>query len=287
VSRIITVRGRRLLVWDRDDWLLGGEWRDSPSYTVADVHTEVGHYPGAGSSWKPPLDTAAHIRFSHGLYLVGRGYNYGYGGVIGANPIDWDADPVVTDMWIVRGFEFRNAANNGDFEPYSTTLSPWNGKTHSWQVMCSDAFPPTEDQRKQFRYALAWSDDVHDELLDLKKHRDSDSTDCPGPLAQYIDDGSLSVRPSPPVEPQPDPEPTFKGGKVLVLGKFEGEFWVSDGIFKRHLRGPQDVLDMIRVWRAKDYKKGKIERATEVSALDANQFRDFGWDAGRIHMEDK
>jgi len=236
MSRVITVRGRRLLINDRKDWLLDLPF-DGPPYVVADVHTELGHYPGAGDTWKPPLDTAAFIRFSHELYLRDRGFSLGYGGVIGRNPIDWDADPVVTDMWIVRGFDFRNAANNGDFPPYSTTLSPWNGKTHTWQVMCSTDHPPTDDQLLQFRYALAWSDDVHGELLDLKGHRDSDFTDCPGPLYEHITSGKLAQRP-PIFDPNPDPPPThsvkdndmpLRAAKVLNPNGTVGGFYVGAG----------------------------------------------------------
>jgi len=186
--RTVTVRGVNLTIHERGDWESSTEPVTGPAPFPDQVHTCVAHYPGASASWQPPADVAKHLREGQHSYLVdpNRGYSYGYGWVIGPNPFP--------DIWEVRGFDIRNAANNGDFEPYKSMTNPsWNGRTVSIQIMCSTEHPPTADQVRSFQYCLAMCDDFYGETLDLKGHKDSDFTDCPGPMYPMLPE--LGTRP--------------------------------------------------------------------------------------------
>jgi hypothetical protein len=187
--RTVTVRGFDLTIHERGDWQTATEPITPPPAASPElVHHAVCHYPGSGDTWVPPTDVAAHLRSQQHWGLGAKGYNYWYNFVIGPNAFP--------DIWEVRGFDIRNAANNGDKPPYSDFEDPnWNGYTVSIQIMCSTAHPPTADQIKSFQYCLAMCDDFYGETLTLIGHRDSDDTDCPGPAYPLVLDGTLATRP--------------------------------------------------------------------------------------------
>ena len=188
MMRTVTVKGLDIVVHERTDWQTAAEPIKGPAASPDLVHTAVCHYPGAGDAWVPPADVAAHLRSQQHWGLGAKGYSYWYNFVIGPNPFP--------DIWEVRGFDIRNAANNGDKPPYSDYENPnWNGHSVSIQIMCSVAHPPTADQIKSFQYCLAMCDDFYGETLELIGHRDSDLTDCPGPAYPLVTNGTLATRP--------------------------------------------------------------------------------------------
>jgi hypothetical protein len=214
----------RFSTHDREEWQLPSRPVKGPLATPELVHWVPCHWPGASNTWKPPLDVASHLRWAHDLYLINKGFSYGYAFVIGPNPIDWTADPVLTDIWEVRGFDIRPAANNGDFPPWSDFSNPnFNGRSLPIQVMCSVAFPATKDQQLQFRWMVALADQRYAERVTVQPHRASDATTCPGPgLTPLVP--SFAVRPTdptpvpvPPGPPPVPPAPTTPGGFPRML----------------------------------------------------------------------
>jgi hypothetical protein len=191
-----TVLGRRIRIHDREEWQIPSQAITGPDPSPELVHWGICHYPGAARDWVPPVDTASHLRWANALYLAdpNRGYSYGYGFVIGANPVDWTVEPWVFDVWEVRGFDIRIASNNGDFPPWSDFEDPnFNGRSCSVQIMCSYDHPATLDQRLQFRYMMAVLDQVYGETVTVQPHQASDQTDCPGPCMDVM--AELSTRP--------------------------------------------------------------------------------------------
>jgi hypothetical protein len=210
---VYTVAGRRLVVHDREEWQNPARPVTGPTPYPDLVHHFVVHWPGAPATWKPPTDTAAHLRSAQDSYLndPNRRYSYGYGHVIGVNPIDWDADPIATDIWQVRGFDIRIASNDGDLGEYGRMSNPnFNGRSTSAQFMASVAHPPTPDQVQQMRYLVAIADQVYRETLAVIPHRTSDSTTCPGDTITALIP-TIAKRPEP-----PPPPPPSTGGHVLL-----------------------------------------------------------------------
>lgn len=204
---IVTVAGRQLVIHDREEWQNPAHPVTGPKPSPDLVHHFVVHWPGAGPDWKPDTDVAAHLRWAQDMYLLdpARGYSYGYGFVIGPNPIDWDTDPIVTDIWEVRGFDIRIASNDGDIGVYGQMANPnFNGRSISAQIMASEHHPATADQIEQCRYLVALTDEMYGETLTVIPHRESDATTCPGDLiTAHIAD--IAERPSEeePVQPVP------------------------------------------------------------------------------------
>lgn len=238
MTTVYTVLGLPIEVWNREDWQLPDRPITGPAATPDLVHWGICHYPGASRSWQPPLDTASHLRWANDLYLSdpNRGYSYGYGFVIGANPIDWARRPVLFDTWEVRGFDIRIASNNGDFPPWSNFEDPnFNGRSLSVQIMCSFDHPPTPDQRLQFRYMMALCDQVYAETVTVQPHQASDQTDCPGPAMDVM--AELATRP-PTTAPDPTPVPqpddtdqflTLTGGHVDRITRIGDQFFLVTG----------------------------------------------------------
>lgn len=276
--REVTVLGRRLLYHTRDEWLDNPTPQpfNTPPASPGDVEAAMCHYPGAKATWVAPLNTAAWIRFGNALYLSdpNRGYPYGYSFQIGYNPVDWSRNPVELDLWEVRGFDRRNAANNGDFPPFSTTKSPWNQRTYSAQIMCSEiGSPPHEDQLLTFQYFVAMCDDFTQRTVDVYGHWQTDFTACPGPLRPFVLSGAAATRPDFWVPGGPNPEED----KVLVIGKYQDKFYVGDGVWRRQLRGPGDTTDVIQLFGAKDRKTGGVlSDHTGVGNITEEQLRDLG-----------
>jgi LysM repeat protein len=202
---IYNVAGRRILIHDREEWQLPSRPVTGPTPLPDLVHHAVIHWPGASAGWIPPLDTAAHLRWSHDLYLRDRGYSYGYGFVVGQNKINWDADPIVFDLWEVRGFDIRIASNDGDNGWYGTVTNPgFNGRSISLQLVASEVRPATPDQILQARYWVTLCDQRFQEQLQVIPHRVSDATSCPGNyIAGRMDeiDNRITVAPPPPPPP--------------------------------------------------------------------------------------
>ena len=264
-----TVLGRRIRIHDREEWQIPSQAITPPPFPSPElVHWGICHYPGAASNWVPPLDTASHLRWANALYLAdpNRGYSYGYGFVIGANPVDWLADTVVFDTWEVRGFDIRVASNNGDFPPWSSFEDPnFNGRSLSVQIMCSFDHPATDHQRLQFRYMMALCDQVYGETVTVQPHQTSDQTDCPGPCMDVM--AELATRPTPFA-----PTPTPQEDKLLFVNKIDKDhFEVGDTIWARAYDGTQ-INNVIGKFAALghpliDYKSGlPVSEPEEVSA---------------------
>lgn len=204
-----------------------------------------------------------HLRQSQASYLKSRGYSYGYGHVIGPNPIDWDADPVRFDVWEVRGFDIRVASNNGDVPPYSNYHNPnFNGRSWSQQIVASASFPATDDQIEQARWMIAIADVMYGETLTVIPHRTSDLTSCPGDyLASkipYIATRPTTPTPPPePIPPVPIPVDPTKGtasmGAPLVLryGGTPTQNWSGyfsfDGVNRQAVHGMHHAKQLVRL----------------------------------------
>ncbi len=222
--RIVTVQGVDIAYHERADWQSSMQPVTGPAPYPDKITTVVCHWPGASSSWKPDTDVAAHLRRGQASYLATHGFSYGYSYVIGPNPVDWapESGPVQTDIWEVRGTSIRNAANNGDFPPFSDYKNPnFNGYSWSIQVMCSDLYPPTPDQQLQFRYLYTHLCDKFGPLA-LQGHQVSDATGCPGPALMGMIP-SLAVPPAPP-QPDPTPPPIIEEGDMpLFIARDDGK----------------------------------------------------------------
>lgn len=194
MSAVVPVAGLELIIHTRDEWIVPSRPVTGPPANRSLVGTVVAHYPGAGAGWKPEADVAGYLRWQHDMYLVDRGYSYGYGYVIGPNGWRWvGPNRVDMDVWEVRGLDIQNAANGpttipgySNFNPYSTAA----------QIMCSDAYPPTPEQRDAFRYLTAWLDGIDQRVHDVIGHADVKATACPGPVAPYLPE--LRIRPEAP-----------------------------------------------------------------------------------------
>jgi len=184
-----------------------------------------------------------------------RGYSYGYGFVIGPNPIDWSKDPVQTDIWEVRGFDIRIASNDGDNGMYGEFTNPnFNGRSNSCQIMASENHPATNDQILQARYYVAMSDDVYGEVLQAIPHRVSDATSCPG---NYITSKMpvIATRPTGTVPvpiPTPVPVPsTKKKGRTVyaVIAHVSGTnayvVSIDGGLSRQTVRTPNHMKSII------------------------------------------
>jgi hypothetical protein len=258
--KTVAVDTTRFTIWDREDWQIPSRPVKGPVPFPNLVSAVMCHYPGASPGWKPPTDVAAHLRWAHDLYLVSKGFSYGYSYVIGPNPVNWRVSPISFDVWEVRGLDIRPAANNGDFPPYSLFANPnWNGHTVPIQIICSDVFPPTPDQRLQFRWMVAWLDHEYGQTLDVFPHRKTDSTNCPGPVMP-IDD--LAVRPTQPLPPpQPPSTNARRKGPLMDAALLAHEagsatFWVSlDGGYTRQgMRSEEHVRSLFATTVVKDAK---------------------------------
>lgn len=243
--RIITVAGKRLLIQERRDWQIPSRPVTGPTASPSLVTAEMVHWPGASPNWRPPLDTASWLRWSQDLYLLDKGFSLGYAWAIGVNTIDWDDDPVHTDIWEIRGLDIRPAANNGDFPPYSTFRNPnWNGHTQPIIFLTSVAHPMTDDQCLQGRYMTTWLDDIYDETLDVFPHHKTDATACPGPAnTARIGELATRVTVSPPPEPTPPPPPHTEGTTrmMLVAKSTDGGFYATTGLRDGALHIPTEI----------------------------------------------
>lgn len=233
--RTITAAGLTFQIHERSDWQSPKQPVTGPAPYPDKIHTVVCHWPGAAPTWKPDTDVADHLRRGQASYLANKGFSYGYNFVIGPNGVNWASSLPILDVWEVRGVDIRNAANNGDFAPYSYYSNPnWNGYTASIQIMASEQFPATADQLLAFRYMVAWLDKFYGETLVVQPHRQSDFTSCPGDyLAARI--SALSVRPTPPLPPPPPPPPP--GSTYTVVA---GDSWYA--IARKLSTTPQVLL---------------------------------------------
>lgn len=226
---IVVIGGRRFRIHDREEWQLPSRPVTGPAPYPNLVHHAVIHWPGASNNWQPPLDVASHLRWAQDSYLSdpNRGYSYGYGFVVGPNPVDWNADPVPLDLWEVRGNDIRIASNDGDNGVFGTYSNPnFNGRSTSLQVMASAVYRATSDQIETARWWVQWQDDVYGERLTVIPHRTSDATYCPGDdLAGKI--GYIATRPSDVAPPPPPPvqPPPAAGSYTVVAG--DGWYLIS------------------------------------------------------------
>lgn len=151
----------------------------------AHVDTEVVHYPGSRLSERQlspaDADVAARLRASNRSSWANRGYALYY---------NFDL-PINGDLWEIRGFRWRNAANADD-DPSDGNENNWSFSVHTiLQKLYADdsdlTVEPTWDQLETLRwlrweareYAVEATGDPHFEL-NLLPHRDIKPTGCPG-----------------------------------------------------------------------------------------------------------
>jgi hypothetical protein len=173
----------------------------------------VGHYPGAGDV--PDSDYRGHVyvdpaRFRDDLFGYyrqmqqsyakpksegGRGYSVGY--LLG---IDY-----LGGLTVLRGFEFRNAANAGSKMPGN-----WNATSGSAQFVTDLTEPATDQALYTFAMVVAWLRH-NGHRARVMRHDDGEYTSCPGAvgaqLSAGLGDPAHWVRVGPPSGC--DPLPTY------------------------------------------------------------------------------
>lgn len=177
------------------------EWQDPAKpvsgpypYKAGQVWTAVLHYTAAlnlpdgdpGES----TDIGAYLRQIQASYINGRGYSLGY-----SFAVDY-----LGGVWEIRGFDWRPAANNGDFGEYKDI----NFNAYSLPILClvdgadrlTDAAAhavkqvQAEGWRRTKQAGGSWRS------FSPQRHSDSDWTACPGDgIGRDIDEGRVTFSP--------------------------------------------------------------------------------------------
>ena len=162
------------VVWHpREDWTTTIPVT-GPDFPVWSEITDgiVVHYPGHNNLPTSPVGVPRHLRESHADYVNRRGYSYGYNFVI---------DPF-GEVWQVRGWDFRNAANKGTNDKSDPRYRPYNVnyKTISVQVMYPVDGAVNDSQMVALRdfVDVIWG--LAGRELDVTVHQDWDKTSCCG-----------------------------------------------------------------------------------------------------------
>lgn len=179
---------------------------------LTDINYIVIHYPGVppgANHFNSMSNPAEAIRNGHQAYLTdpNRGYAYGYNWVI-----DMEGE-----VWTVRGWKFRNAANGTSAVPQGLIASTPNMNRHtlSIQVMVpNDSWEITQKQIEAVRYMVDQIRNVLRRKVPIIPHGRVKPTSCPGvKLNALILAGSLE----PIALPPPPPTPTEEENEMIIL----------------------------------------------------------------------
>ena len=193
----------------RSEWEQPGAEVTGPANYPGLVQWIVVHYPGYELDFDrdrdgdfDETDTKLLIQQWQRNSLSSRGYSLYYQHVIGRQG----------DIWEVRGFDIRNAANGPTDHP--ETFGPnANTMTHSVKFVSGLDGEITAAQWGSMRWLVGHIRTWYGRHLDVIGHRDVKSTTCPGdPTYRMIRAGAFE----PPTMPPPAPTPT-EGPDMIVL----------------------------------------------------------------------
>lgn len=191
------------MIWHpRTDWV-GAEPVTGPPIRWPDIDTVVVHYTAAlnlidgdpGENW---FAVPAYLRSIQHEYLTNRhpGYSVGYNVAVDARG----------DVWELRGFDIKCAANKGHND-------------HTWAILVLvDGQSPVTEAAVAVIRELVSAVEVHAARpLAIKGHRDLDATQCPG-VGVYAQITSGAFRPQITDRPRPvDPPPMSEEDEVIKL----------------------------------------------------------------------
>jgi len=190
-----------VVVHGRSEWVEPANPVTGPAFEPGRVKWIVLHYGGVDWSESRLRDPVRAWRDKQRDYSHRRGYSIGY---------QWGVDRD-GELWELRGFDFRNAAN-GTTWPGSPLTAEFGGVnpnhlTVSMHVLLplSGAYTPEQLAGVRACVAMIWQ--RLGRKVPVVPHSDINRTSCPGdPLRTAISGGSvLPVDPTP--EPLPTPEP--------------------------------------------------------------------------------
>jgi hypothetical protein len=180
----------------RDEWVEPGYPVTGPAFDASSVEFIVVHYGAVPWSEERLRDSVRYWRDTQRYYVDSRGYSIGY--QIGV-------DRAAGDLWELRGFAFRNAANGSlsQSSPYYENLAPNpNHKTVSIHVILPMSGEYLPHQLDGCRAAVALIRARCAKHLPVIPHSDVVSTTCPGdPMRRAIAEGLLEPSPPPPPIP--------------------------------------------------------------------------------------
>ena len=171
-----------MVVHERSEW-------EEPGYEVTgpDLPLEIDfiivHYPGAdfGAGLS---NTEAIVQAGQRDWTDNRGYSLGYNWIVGRAGL--------TDIWEIRGFDYKNAAN-GPVDPPNPDLGT-NGNDHSVSVefITNVDGELSPEQIEAGPVVANWIRDSLGRPLEAQPHSWVKPTACPGdPMRQLLDEGWL------------------------------------------------------------------------------------------------
>lgn len=124
------------------------------------------HYPGGGKKDPVPIQ---EMRSMQRDYKTNRGYNLGYGWVIFPDGSVWES----------RGFDYKNAANNGDKDEV-TNGQNMNNISFSIMIYVYQQAAANDLQIASVQAIVDYAFEQKGWEIPLRPHSYSDSTSCPG-----------------------------------------------------------------------------------------------------------
>lgn len=217
----------------RSEWELNGQRVSGPSQNHGLIDYFIVHWPGVDKTSWPAMRT--YIQNDQNYYLNNRGYSLGYNFLIGRDGTIWEA----------RGFDFQNAANNGDKGDWATRN--FNAVSVSCQVVCSASRPITDAQVLALRKLVTFCEEFYGRSLIVQGHGVTDWTTCPGDAINGRMD-EIRERWS---EPKPTPNPTpipkeqlmessiirLRGEGATWVAFDGGKWWIPDGDTSKFVKG--------------------------------------------------
>lgn len=164
------------------------EWEE-PGYEITgpDQPTEIDfliiHYPGAdlGSSLE---DTVALLRAAQRDWTDNRGYSLGYNWYVGRGGLD--------DIWEVRGFDHKNAANGPVSPPNPDLGDNGNDRTVALKFVTNLDGELSPEQIEAGPVVADWIRQELGRPLEVQPHSWVNATACPGdPMRALIEAGWL------------------------------------------------------------------------------------------------
>jgi hypothetical protein len=184
----------------RSEWVEAAYPVTGPAFDASRVEFIVVHYGAVPWSEERLRDSVRYWRDTQRYYQNDRGYSIGY---------QWGVDRIKGDVWELRGFDFRNAANGtlSASSPYHDQLAPSaNVRTVSIHVILPMSGEYLTHQLDGCRDAVAMIRERLGRKVPVIPHSDVNATSCPGdPLRRAIAQGLLEPTPTPPKPNPPMP----------------------------------------------------------------------------------
>jgi hypothetical protein len=166
------------------------EWEE-PGYEVTgpeqleEIDFIIVHYPGADFGASLTL-TMQLVQDAQRDWTDSRGYSLGYNWIVGRGGLD--------DVWEVRGFEYRNAAN-GPVDPPNPDLGT-NGNDHTVAVKFITNLDGelSPEQLEAGPVIANWLRQHYGRPLEARPHSWVKPTACPGdPMRQLLTEGWMDT----------------------------------------------------------------------------------------------